>query len=154
MIVVTLRTALVYHMLGNFASGQCDLVTPVLQFAGQAEEALQAYVSIFEGAEIRSLERYGLETPDLEGVLQARLCLYVHEFLCLDSSVPHDFTFTPAISFAITCATAEEIDRLFAQLAEGGAVPMPPRAYPFNTRFGWVADRFGVSWQLRLDDRV
>lgn len=42
-----------------------------------------------------------------------------HEFLCLDSSVSHDFTFTPAISFAIICATEEEIDRLFAQLGQG-----------------------------------
>ena len=130
-------------------------VTPMLMFAGQAEEAMQSYAAIFDGAGILSLERYGSETPDLEGrVLQARISLYGHEFLCLDSSVRHDFTFTPAISFAITCATEEEIERLFGQLAQGGAVLMPLAAYPFSPRFGWVADRFGVAWQLRLGDHA
>ncbi len=130
-------------------------VTPVLMFAGQAEEAMQLYLSIFDRAEILSLERYGAETPDLEGrVLRARLSLYGHEVVCLDSSVRHDFTFSPAISFAITCSTEEEIDRLFGLLAQGGAVFMPLAAYPFSPRFGWVADRFGVAWQLHLDDHA
>ena len=44
----------------------------------------------------------------------------------------------------------EEIDRVFAALSDGGNVLMPLDRYPFSEKFGWVADRFGVSWQLNL----
>lgn len=65
-----------------------------------------------------------------------------------DSPMPHDFTFTPAISLVITCDQAEDVDRLTGILGEGGQVFMPLDTYPFSPRFSWVADRFGVSWQL------
>ena len=45
----------------------------------------------------------------------------------------------------------EEIDRLFEQLSQGGAVAMPLAAYPFSDKFAWVADKYGVSWQLNLE---
>lgn len=59
-------------------------------------------------------------------------------------------TFTPSISLYINCETEEEIDRLFKELSQGGAVLMPLEAYPFSPKFAWVADKFGVSWQLNL----
>jgi predicted 3-demethylubiquinone-9 3-methyltransferase (glyoxalase superfamily) len=64
--------------------------------------------------------------------------------------VRHGFTFTPAISFAVACEDADEVDRLFAALSEGGQVLMGLDAYPFARRFGWVNDKFGVSWQFRF----
>ncbi len=74
-------------------------ITPVLMFSGQAEEAMRYYLSIFDQAEILSLERYGANDVAAEGtVMRATLSLYGHRFMCIDSSVPHDFTFTPAIS--------------------------------------------------------
>ena len=45
----------------------------------------------------------------------------------------------------------DEIDRLFEKLSQGGAVFMPLTAYPFSDKFGWVADKYGVSWQLNLE---
>jgi len=130
-------------------------ITPVLMFAGQAEEAMTYYLSVFDHAEILTLERYGANDVGAEGtVMRASFALYGHVFLCLDSSVPHDFTFTPAISLAITCTTEEELDRLFGQLARDGRVFMPLAAYPFSPKFGWVADKYGVSWQVTLDDQV
>jgi predicted 3-demethylubiquinone-9 3-methyltransferase (glyoxalase superfamily) len=63
----------------------------------------------------------------------------------MDSNVKHDFTFTPSISLYVVCATEEEIDRLFEQLSQGGAVAMPLAAYPFSDKFAWVADKYGVS---------
>jgi predicted 3-demethylubiquinone-9 3-methyltransferase (glyoxalase superfamily) len=68
----------------------------------------------------------------------------------LDSPVKHAFTFTPASSLFVECENAEEVDRLFAALSDSGKVLMPLDAYPFARRFGWMNDRFGVSWQLRL----
>ena len=58
--------------------------------------------------------------------------------------------FTPAISLYVDCASEAEIDRLFAQLSEGGSILMPLASYPFSEKFCWLADRFGVSWQLSL----
>ncbi len=130
-------------------------ITPQLMFSGQAEEAMRYYLSIFDQAEILSLERYGANDVGAEGtVMRATLSLYGHRFMCIDSSVPHDFTFTPAISLAITCTTEEESERLFGQLARDGSVFMPLAAYPFSPKFGWVADKYGVSWQVILDDQV
>ena len=71
-------------------------------------------------------------------------------FRCTDSPPVHDFTFTPSFSIFVDVASAEELDRLFAGLSEGGAVLMPLDEYGFSRRFGWVNDRFGVSWQLNL----
>jgi len=50
----------------------------------------------------------------------------------------------------VDCASAAEVDRLFAALSDQGKTLMPLDAYPFARRFAWVNDRFGVSWQLRF----
>jgi predicted 3-demethylubiquinone-9 3-methyltransferase (glyoxalase superfamily) len=54
------------------------------------------------------------------------------------------------MSLFVDCASESEIDRLFASLSDGGGVLMPLDRYPFAQKFAWVADRFGVSWQLNL----
>ncbi|HEX4815113.1 MAG TPA: VOC family protein, partial [Nonomuraea sp.] len=64
--------------------------------------------------------------------------------------VQHGFTFTPSMSLYVTCDTEEEIDRRYAALVEGGAALMPLGSHGFSRKFGWVNDRFGVSWQLNL----
>lgn len=126
-------------------------ITPFLMFEGKAEEAMNYYISIFDRSEILTLKRYGPNQPGPEGsVMQATFSLNGQTFMCIDSFVNHAFTFTPSISFWVTCETEEEIDRTFAKLAEGGQVLMPLAAYPFSPRFGWVADKYGVTWQLTL----
>lgn len=126
-------------------------ITPFLMFEGRAEEAMNDYISIFERSEILAIQRYGPNEAGPEGsVMHATFSLNGQTFMAIDSFVKHGFTFTPALSFWVTCETEEEIDRVFAQLAEGGAVLMPLGAYPFSPRFGWVADKFGVTWQLTL----
>ncbi len=71
-------------------------------------------------------------------------------FMATDSPVKHDFAFTPAMSLFVDCATEAEIEALYAKLSEGGQVLMPLNAYPFSPKFGWLSDKFGVSWQLNL----
>jgi predicted 3-demethylubiquinone-9 3-methyltransferase (glyoxalase superfamily) len=120
-------------------------------FAGRAEEAMNYYTSIFDRSEIISIKRYGPGEAGAEGsVFHATFALNGQTFMCIDSS-GHNFTFTPAISFYVTCDTEAEIDRAFAKLSEGGGVLMPLGAYPFSQKFGWVADKFGVTWQLSLE---
>lgn len=126
-------------------------VTPFLMFEGQAEEAMNFYTSLFDQSEILSIARYDPNEAGREGsVFQATFSLKGQQFMCIDSSVKHNFTFTPSISLFINCETEEEVDRLFKELSQGGAVLMPLEAYPFSPRFAWVADKFGVSWQLNL----
>jgi predicted 3-demethylubiquinone-9 3-methyltransferase (glyoxalase superfamily) len=71
--------------------------------------------------------------------------------MCIDSDAQHAFTFTPSVSLYVRCDTKEEIDVAFEKLSQGGQIHMPLGPYPFSRRFGWVSDRFGVSWQLSLE---
>lgn len=126
-------------------------VTPFLMFNGQAEEAMNFYLSVFQPSEIIHIRRYGANEPGTEGsVQQASFSLKGQTFRCIDSNIKHDFTFTPAISMFVNCGSDEEITDAFQRLSEGGSVLMPLSAYPFATKFGWVQDKYGVSWQLSL----
>lgn len=126
-------------------------ITTFLMFSGQAEEAMNYYISIFDDSEIMQIQRYGPNQPGAEGsVVKATFSLHGQVFMCIDSNIKHDFTFTPAISLFVTCDTEAEIDRAYEKLSQGGSVLMPLAAYPFSEKFGWVADKFGVSWQLSL----
>ena len=125
-------------------------INPFLMFVGEAEAAMNFYMSLFADSKIESLSHYGAEGPGPAGtVKQATLIMQGRRFEFFDSPVRHAFSFTPAVSFAVACESAEEVDRLFARLSEGGQALMELGAYPFARRFGWVNDKFGVSWQLR-----
>jgi predicted 3-demethylubiquinone-9 3-methyltransferase (glyoxalase superfamily) len=127
-------------------------ITPSLMFLGNAEEAMLFYVSLFDRSEVLSIRRYGPNEPGAEGsVMHATFSLSGQQFMCIDSNVRHDFTFTPAISLSVTCDAEGEVERLFERLSEGGQVLMPLGTYPFSERFAWINDRYGVSWQLTLD---
>jgi predicted 3-demethylubiquinone-9 3-methyltransferase (glyoxalase superfamily) len=126
-------------------------ITPFLMFEGRAEEAINYYVSAFEKSEIISIQRYGPNEAGAEGTVSlATFSLNGQRLMAIDSFVQHAFTFTPAMSFYVTCETEAEIDRLFERLSQAGAVLMPLAAYPFSPKFGWVQDQFGVSWQLSV----
>ncbi|MPZ81162.1 MAG: VOC family protein [Actinophytocola sp.] len=125
-------------------------ITTFLMFEGQAEEAMNFYLSLFD-AEVVAIMRYGAEGPGAEGSVQhATFTLAGQRFMCIDSSEKHAFGFTPAVSLYVDTADEGEIDRLYAALAEKGQELMPLADYGFSTKFGWVNDRFGVSWQLNL----
>lgn len=124
---------------------------PQLMFVGDAEAAMRLYVSLFADSEITSVTRYGSEAPGREGTVQrATFTLAGRAFACIDSEPVHDFTFTPSISIFVECEDDAELERAYARLSEGGSVLMPLGDYGFSRRFGWVNDRFGVSWQLNL----
>jgi len=128
-------------------------VTPFLMFQNaDAEEAMNFYVSLVEDSEIKSIIRYGANEPGDEGtVMLATFSLKGQEFMCIDSNVKHAFTFTPSFSIYLTCSTEDEINLLYQKLLEGGQALMPLNDYGFSKKFGWVNDRFGVSWQLNLE---
>lgn len=122
-----------------------------LMFEGNAEEAMNFYVATIPDSRVVSVERYGPgETAPEGSIKQAVFSLMGQEVRCIDSSVEHDFTFTPSMSLFIECQSEEEIDALAGKLAEGGQVFMPLDSYGFSRRFTFIADRYGVSWQLIL----
>ena len=127
--------------------------TTFLMFTGQAEAAMKLYTSLFKPSEILNVTRYGPGEAGAEGTIQhATFALNGQEFMCIDSNADeHAFTFTPSISLYVRCESEEEIDRVFAALSAGGQILMPLDQYPFSRKFGWLADRFGVSWQLSLE---
>lgn len=123
-----------------------------LMFDGKAEEAMDFYTSLFENSAILSITRYGANEAGAEGtVVHAIFSLNGQLFMCIDSNVEHGFTFTPAMSLYVNCGSEDEIDRLFEELSQDGTVLMPLESYPFSEKYGWVSDRYGVSWQLSLE---
>jgi predicted 3-demethylubiquinone-9 3-methyltransferase (glyoxalase superfamily) len=128
-----------------------EQVTPFLMFTGDAERAIELYTSLFDDAQLLTLTRFGPDGTGVAGTVeQATFSIAGQVFRCFDSPPVHAFTFTPSFSIFVDVASAEELDRLFAGLSDGGGVLMPLGAYGFSRRFGWVNDRFGVSWQLNL----
>lgn len=127
-------------------------VTPFLMFQdGKAEEAMKFYTSLIEGSTITNIVRYGANEDGEEGsVMHAVFSLNGQEFMCIDSNIKHQFSFTPSFSIYVTCNTEAEIDNLYQNLIEGGVALMSIGDYGFSKKFGWLNDRFGVSWQLNL----
>lgn len=127
-------------------------ISTFLMFSGNAEEAMNFYTSLFDRSEILTINYYGANEAGKEGtVLYATFSLNDQEFICIDSSVKQNFTFTPTISFYVRYDTQEEIDKLFDKLSQDGKVYMPLSVYPFSERFAWIEDKYRVSWQLSFE---
>ncbi|HTC53102.1 MAG TPA: VOC family protein [Steroidobacteraceae bacterium] len=126
-------------------------LTPFLMFAGNAQSALRSYVALFPDSRILSLELYAAGERGSEGsVKRAVFELNGARYMCIDSPVQHDFTFTPSISLFVECDSLPQFEQLLAALSIEGKVLMPAGAYGFSQRFAWIQDRFGVSWQFNL----
>ncbi len=127
-------------------------IDPFIWFNEQTEEAVQFYTSLFKNGKVGAINRMGDYVPGPKGkVMTATFQLGGLELMALNGGP--EFTITPAISFFVSCQTPEEIDTLWKNLSAGGQVMMELDHYPFSEKFGWVADRYGVSWQLDLVKR-
>jgi len=82
--------------------------------------------------------------------MQATFNLKGQEFMCIDSNVTHQFSFTPSFSIFVTCNTEEELDNLYQNLNEGGQALMPLGEMVSVRSLTGLNDRIGVSWQLNL----
>lgn len=126
-------------------------VSTHLMFQGAAEEAIELYASVFPDFSVHEKELH--ETGDMKGrVKMANVRFANHDLIIFDSPPVHDFTFTPAISLFVEFDNAEGLKRAFELLSEDGEVAMPLDDYGFSPLFGWLQDRFGVSWQLSLSN--
>lgn len=126
-------------------------IAPNLWFDGQAEEAVQFYSTIFANSKIIKISRYSADTPSNKpkgSVLTVEFEIEGQKFTALNGG-PH-FKFTPAVSFFINCDTEDEVDTMWAKLSGGGQVLMPLDKYDFSKKYGWIQDKYGVSWQVIL----
>jgi predicted 3-demethylubiquinone-9 3-methyltransferase (glyoxalase superfamily) len=124
---------------------------PFLMFQGDAQAAMDLYVATFPDSRVVHAERYGEGEPGPAGTIKvATFTLCGREFMCSDSPIKHNFTFTPSSSIFVECRSPDELDQAFATLAADGQILMPLGNYGFSERFGWLNDRFGVSWQLNF----
>ena len=112
-------------------------ITPFLWFDGNAEEAMNLYVSVFKNSKVVSVRRYGKAGPGPEGtVMTGTFQIEGQEFYVLNGGP--QYKFTPAISLFVNCETQEEVDELWEKLSAGGR----------KDRCGWLQDKYGLSWQI------
>lgn len=124
-------------------------ITPCLWFDGNAEEAINYYISVFTQWKGRSAEskiltasRWGEGGPfPKDTLLAATFLLNGQEFMALNGGP--QYKFTEAVSMLVRCKDQEEVDQLWEQLTEGGEIQM----------CGWLKDKYGLSWQI-IPDRL
>ncbi len=134
-------------------------ITPCLWFDSKAEEAAKFYTSIFPNSKILEVVPYNVETPSnkpIGSVMTISFELEGYKFLGLNGG-PY-FKMNPSVSFFLNYdpsrdkGAQEKLDRVWEKLSSGGKVLMPLQEYPFSKRYGWIEDKYGLSWQLILSD--
>jgi predicted 3-demethylubiquinone-9 3-methyltransferase (glyoxalase superfamily) len=106
-------------------------ITPFLWFDGKVDEAMKFYLSVFKNSSVTNV----MPGPD-GSVMSATFELNGQKFMALNGGPM--FSFTPAISFFVSCDTQNEVDELWEKLSEGGK----------KERCGWLKDKYGLSWQI------
>lgn len=131
-------------------------IAPHLWFNTDAEEAVRLYTSAFSDSTIKATTRYNETASKQSGlpegsVMTMSFQLAGQDFLALNGG-PY-YKFSPAVSFFVSCDDEAEVDAIWDRLTDGGVALMPRSAYPFSKYFGWLQDKFGVSWQLNAVPR-
>jgi predicted 3-demethylubiquinone-9 3-methyltransferase (glyoxalase superfamily) len=126
-------------------------IVPCLWFDDQAEPAANFYFQAFREGEITARAYYPLSRDNPTArprgdLLTVEFVLAGQRFVGLNGG-PR-FEIGPSISFFVQVEFGNEAEKLFNALAVGGRVLMPLGAYPWSERYGWVQDRYGVSWQV------
>ena len=125
-------------------------IIPHLWFDTQALEAVEFYTSLFSDSGIVSAvtlrDTPSGDTPSIRFTLEGQS---FHA-----TSAGPLFKLNPSVSLMVNCETEAEVDALWAKLIVGGSALMPLDKYPFSKRYGWLQDRYGLSWQLMLMDEV
>ena len=110
-------------------------IYPCLWFDGQAQEAAGFYCGIFKNSKIT------VDTP-----MVVNFELAGKKFMGLNGGPM--FRFNPAISFFVKCSSIEETNMVWNKLIDGGNALMPIGKYPWSEQYGWVQDKFGLTWQV------
>ena len=125
---------------------------------GKAKEAINFYTSLFPNSEIKSIVNYDEGeaggTPEL--IKYGVFTLNGTEYRVSESNFNHPWSFTPGVSLFVESNSEKDIQTLFDALSsDGGQIMVPLDKYDsgdygFGEKFGWCADKYGVSWQFIL----
>lgn len=121
-----------------------EKITPHLWFDNNAEEAAEFYTSIFKDSKLKNVTTLH-NTPS--GTVEIFTVEVLGQEFTLISAGPL-FKFNPSVSFLVACSTKEEVDGLWKKLSEGGTALMDLGEYPFSEKYGWMQDKYGLSWQI------
>jgi predicted 3-demethylubiquinone-9 3-methyltransferase (glyoxalase superfamily) len=121
-----------------------EKITPHLWFDNDAQEAAKFYTSIFKDSRLKNVTTLH-NTPS--GTVEIITIEILGQEFTLISAGPL-FKFNPSVSFLVACSTKEEVDELWKKLSEGGTALMDLGEYPFSEKYGWVQDKYGLSWQI------
>lgn len=127
------------------------LISNGLWFDRQAEEAARFYTSVFPNSKMGDIINYGKEGFEIhqgpEGtVMVAEFELCGEKFVAINGGPI--FTFNPSVSYFAVFETPEEADSIWNELLNGGSVLMPYQKYDWSEKYGWLKDRYGLSWQI------
>jgi predicted 3-demethylubiquinone-9 3-methyltransferase (glyoxalase superfamily) len=115
-------------------------IAPFLWFNAKAEEAARFYTSVFKGPKKLAITRYGRGMPGKPGsVMTVKFRILGQEFTAINAGP--EYKFSPAVSFVVYCRTQREIDYYWKKLTAGGR----------EVQCGWLADKYGLSWQIVPD---
>lgn len=123
-------------------------IIPHLWYDTQAKEAALFYTTLFKHSALLDSTILA-DTPSGDAELVS-FTLAGMEFAAI-SAGPY-FHLNPSISLFVSCKTKEDVNTKWEALSQGGKILMPLQSYPFSTYYGWVEDRFGLSWQLTLNE--
>ncbi len=119
-----------------------------LWFDSNAIEAVEFYISVFPNSSISSKSAiYDTPSGDVDIV---SFDLSGSSFTAISAGPM--FRFNESVSQFVYCGSDEEIERIYGRLIEGGTVLMPLGKYPWTRKYAWIKDRYGLSWQLDVDD--
>lgn len=127
-------------------------ITPHLWFEKEAKEAAEFYTSLFPDSKITNATTLHNTPSGDTDIVSFRLA--GQSFMAI--SAGPEFKFNPSVSFFVNFDPSRDkdarknLDALWEGLSEGGTALMPLDKYPFSERFGWIQDKFGLSWQLIL----
>lgn len=125
-----------------------EKIVPHLWYDKEAKEAALFYISIFENS--RLLNTTVIENTPSGDAETVSFELAGQQFEAI-SAGPY-FKFNPSISLMVACNSVEEVNAKWKALSEGGTELMPLGEYPFSKWYGWIQDRYGLSWQLMLTE--
>jgi len=130
-------------------------IIPNFWFDGEAEAAANFYASVFNNAHVGRTDYYTEAGKEIHGhdagdVLTVEFEIEGQKFIALNGGP--QFKVNPSISFFVHCSNEDEVNMLWEKLSDTAEVRMPLGSYPFSKRYGWLSDKFGVSWQLHLTE--
>jgi predicted 3-demethylubiquinone-9 3-methyltransferase (glyoxalase superfamily) len=119
-------------------------IVPHLWFDKEAKQAAELYTSLIPGSKVTNVTTLH-DTPSGDcDVVSFNLA--GQPFMAISAGPV--FKFNPSTSFHIKCKTTDEVNALWKRLSPGGKVVMELGSYPFSERYGWLQDRYGLSWQI------